>query len=133
MSSSTVPPPVTRREPGIPETALDWIAGTGAFAVEISLVITWGIVGHRFGSRIAGPVTGWIGVVVAVVALIGIWSTWMAPKADNRLDLTGRLILGCSLLALAAAGSWITGSTTWALVIFGVGAGITVGAELLVR
>lgn len=122
---------VTRRASGTPETALDWIAGTGAFAVEIALAVTWGVLGHRLGSRLAGPIGGLIGVVVAVAVLIGGWSTWMSPKSDHRLGLTGRLVLGCALVAIAAAGAWFTGSTTWALILGGAGIGITIVAQTL--
>lgn len=131
MTPSTTTSAVARRNSGALETPLDWIAGTGAFAVEIALGITWGVVGHRLGSRIAGPVGGWIGVVIAVVALVAVWSTWMSPNADHRLGLTGRLVLGCGLILLAAAAAWLTGSTNWALVLGVGGIAVTVAAQAL--
>ncbi|MEJ7649814.1 MAG: DUF2568 domain-containing protein [Nakamurella sp.] len=131
MTSSTATPVTPRQHPGTPETPLEWIAGTGAFAVEIALGVTWGVVGYRLGSRIAGPVGGWIGVVIAVVALVAVWSTWMSPNADHRLGLTGRLVLGCGLILLAAAAAWLTGSTTWALILGVGGIAVTVAAQVL--
>ena len=131
MTATAASATITRRESGTPDSALDWITGTGAFAVEIALGITWGIVGHRIGTRIAGPIGGWVGAAVAVAALVLVWATWMAPNSGHRLGMVGRIVLSSSLILAASAAAWLTGSTTWALILAIGGIAITAGAELL--
>lgn len=128
--ATTAPSPA---RPGTaPETALEWIAGTAAFAVEIALVVTAGVVAHRLASP-GGPVAAWAGAVLGVAAVIAVWSRWMSPQADHRLDLAGRLLLGCTLVVAVALGAGLTGSTTWALLLGIGGVAVTATAQTLLR
>lgn len=101
--------------------------------MEIALTITAGVVGHRLGSAAGGPVVGWLGALVAVALLVGTWSRWMSPQADHRLELAGRLLLGCGLVVVVALGAAATGSTTWALALGIGGVAITAAAQTLLR
>lgn len=115
-----------------PENAIEWIAGTAAFAVEIALVVTAGVIAHRLASP-GGSVAAWAGAVLGVAAVVAVWSRWMSPQADHRLDLAGRLLLGCGLVAAAALCADLTGSTTWALLLGIGGVAVTAVGQTLLR
>lgn len=99
------------RPPAHPSTPLGWVAGTGAFAVELALICTLAVAAYRL---VEGGFLGWLAGAVATVAVVAVWGTWMAPRSTRRLPLPARLVLGCGLVVLAAVLAHLTGLTEWA-------------------
>lgn len=98
------------REPGVPETPLDWAVGTAAFLVELALAGTLAVAAYRLAG---GGIGGWIAGAAALVGLFVVWGTWMSPKAGHRLPVAGRLLLGCGLVLLVAALAYWSGLQAW--------------------
>ncbi|WP_256839906.1 DUF2568 domain-containing protein [Ornithinimicrobium faecis] len=117
-----------RPAPAHPSTPLEWVAGTGAFIVELALMGTLAVAAHRLAD---GGLLGWLAGAVAVVALVSVWATWMAPRSGRRLALAGRLLLGCGLVLLAAGLAHLSGLTTWAWWFGGLGLLLTVSGQAL--
>jgi hypothetical protein len=70
-----------------------------------------------WGYRTAGE--GPPGVALAVVAsgiLIVFWGLVVAPRAVNPIAPTARVLIGSTALLLTAAGLYVAGQTTFALV-----------------
>lgn len=122
------PEPSRRRQlPAHPGTALGWAAATGAFLVELALIGTLAVAGHR----LTGGLLGWIVGAVLVVLLVAVWSIWMSPRAPQRLPLPGRLLLGCGLVILGAVLAHLSGLTAWAWWFGSAGVLLTVAGQTL--
>lgn len=115
---------------GPPETrsAGGWVAGLGAFVVELALIVTLAMAVHRLAG---GGLLGWVAGAAAVAVLIALWARWMAPRAAGRLPLAGRLVLGCALVLGAAGLAQLAGMSPWAAWFGGVGVLLTVAGQSL--
>lgn len=110
----------------------DWIFGTAAFAVEIALAVGAAMIGYRYVAARTSVFWAVIAAVIALAGLVTIWATWMAPNADHRLNLTGRLILGTALIIVVAAGLIGTGAHTFGWTLGAVGLVVTLAAQVAI-
>lgn len=127
--TSAPEPAESRQLPAHPTTALGWAAGTGAFLVELALIGTLAVAGHR----LTGGPLGWVLGTVLVVLLVAVWAIWMSPRAPQRLPLPGRLVLGCGLVVLAAVLAHLGGLTNWSWWFGVVGVVLTVVGQTLME
>lgn len=111
-------------------TAREWIAGGAAFIVEIALVVGAWTGAYRWAG---GGTRGVIAGIIAVVVLIGIWSTFMSPKADHRLPLLWRVLLGSALAVVIGVLLWRTEQPTFGLILAGTGVLVTAIAQPLLN
>lgn len=125
--TSSPEPAGSRQLPAHPSTTLGWAAATGAFLVELALIGTLAVAGHR----LTGGLLGWVVGSVLVVLLVAVWAIWMSPRAPRRLPLQGRLVLGCGLIVLVAALAHVSGLTAWAWWFGGTGVLLTVAGQTL--
>ncbi|MEO6957592.1 MAG: DUF2568 domain-containing protein [Antricoccus sp.] len=114
------------------DTTGDWIFGTAAFAVEIALAVGAAMIGYRYVVARGSAIWAAIAAVIALALLVSIWATWMAPNADHRLGLAGRLILGTALILIVAAGLIGTGANTFGWTLGAVGIVVTLAAQVAI-
>jgi len=90
-----------------------------ALACELAMIALLVAAGHG----LAGGAQGWaMGIFLACVA-IGIWSQWMAPKSDRRLDNPRRfgvqVMLFVTVALYAAAGGLVWWGIAFAIIAIG--------------
>lgn len=95
-----------------------------AFVGELVL---WGCAAWAGWSLGAGGLR-WVLAAACLVAIIGIWTVWVAPRATGRLRLTPRLAL-IGALGLAVAGLFALASHVTGAAVALVSAGAVVIAQ----
>lgn len=98
-----------------------------AFVVELALFGGVGAIAYRVPG---GGLTGWLGAVVATVAVLVLWGVLMAPKARWRLPTRPRLVVSAALCIGTAYGLVAVGHPWWGWLV-GV-AGVAVVAAQVV-
>lgn len=90
-----------------------------AFLCEVALVVLLAVSGSRLGHQVAGRIL-WA-IALPAVAMV-IWSLWMAPTANRRLDDPWRFIAQVGVFGAAAAIAALANLTPWgiALAVIGV-------------
>lgn len=91
------------------ELLLIFAAGAGVFAL------------------VSGPMQ-WPAAIVAALAVVVIWASFMSPKAGRRLVLRGRIVVGC-LLFLVAGGLWALSNVYGGLLTIVLGCAVTILAQ----
>lgn len=61
----------------MPGSPLEWVAGTGAFLVELALIGTAAVAARL----LVGGVLGWVAGFASAAAVVAVWATWMAPRS----------------------------------------------------
>ncbi|GAB92592.1 YrdB family protein [Gordonia rhizosphera] len=91
---------------------MKYLAGLGAFVLEL---VAWGAVAS-LGLVFAGTgVIGWLVSVVILIAVVGFWGVFMAPKAAHRLPMVPYYVVK-AIIYLVAAYAIFRASPVWALV-----------------
>ncbi|CAN5162651.1 hypothetical protein BH11ACT4_BH11ACT4_24790 [soil metagenome] len=94
------------RGPLVPVYALKFLielvgwAGTGVFAFQL----------------VRGGVLGWVLAIAVPLAVIGLWSLFVAPRAPKRLPIIPLVAIELAVFAVAAVGFWMLGWTAFAIV-----------------
>lgn len=71
-------------------------------------LVLWGCAA-RLGWTVGTGGLRWVSATAALVAIVGVWSIWAAPRARRRLALRPRLVLIAVLGVLVAVGFVVAG------------------------
>lgn len=82
-----------------------------AFALEIWLLLAVGLAAWRFHI---------FAFIIALGAVLAIWSRWLAPRAKRRLAQPRRVLLKMLLFVIGAVCLWTTGHHAAALIFLGL-------------
>lgn len=86
-----------------------------ALTVEIAMLIGLGRAGFEYVEAAGYP--SWTGMILPVLVII-IWGLWAAPKAKRRLKIPWLTVLKMFLFTCTALLLWLTGYTTFAIILF---------------
>jgi hypothetical protein len=101
-----------------------------AFLLEIAALVALAVWGFTVGANLAVRLL--LGLSAPAV-LIAIWSVWLAPGSDNRLDMPWLVIVkvvvfGLATVALAAAGHPRLATLLGVLAVVNLGVSVVLGS-----